>query len=71
MCYTGVCLFENGGGRAGECMVFGHEKFKERFGESPCIVGQCPGDPDDEKYIEENRERLDAIYGRWLIERGA
>jgi len=52
-------------------MVFGHEKFKERFGESPCIVGQCPGDPDDEKYIEENRERLDAIYGRWLIERGA
>lgn len=69
MCYTGICLFENGGGRAGDCMVFGHSDFEKRYGESPCIVGQLPQDPDDEKYIEENKERLDDIYKRYLEER--
>lgn len=71
MCFTGVCLFENGGDRAGECMVFGHKAFEEKYGESPCIVGQCPQDPDDEKYIKENKERLEEIYRRWIRERYA
>lgn len=71
MCYTGVCLFENGGDRAGECMVFRHKEFESRYGESPCIVGQCPQDPDEEKYMQENKEHLDDIHRRWCRERGA
>ena len=68
MCYTGICFFECGGGPSGQgnCTVGSFEKFKEKYGETPCIVGQCPQDPDDAKYIEENRERLNGIYVRYL-----
>ena len=72
MCYTGICLFEYSGGNSiGGCMVSVHDSFQERYGESPCIVGQCPQDPDDEKYIEENKERLDDIHRCWCRERCA
>lgn len=72
MCYTGECFFEySGGDSVGDCMVNRHAEFKERYGESPCIVGQCPQNPDDERYIEDNRERLEEIYRRWCRERGA
>lgn len=69
MCYTGICLFENGGGMAGECMVSNHARFEEMYSETPCIVGRCPGDPDDERYIEAHEEHFDQIYCRWMKER--
>lgn len=72
MCYTGICLFESGWGPRGpgDCTVVGSfEKFEERYGETPCMVGQCPQDPDDAKYMEENRERLNGIYEKYLADR--
>ncbi len=70
MCYTGICLFEySGGASVGGCMVNRHIEFKERYGETPCMVGQCPHDPDDEKYMKDNKERLEEIYRRWNGER--
>lgn len=70
MCYTGICLFEYSGGESvGGCQVCGHQRFTERYGESPCIVGMCPQDPEEEEYIANNRERLEAIYGEWIADR--
>lgn len=71
MCYTGICLFECGGGPSGPggCTVGSFDKFREMYGDTPCMVGQCPQDPDDAKYIEENRERLDAAYRRYMADR--
>lgn len=66
MCYTGICIFEySGGDSVGGCMVHDHDAFRERYGETPCTVGQCPHDPDDERYIKENRDRLNEIFNRY------
>lgn len=70
MCYTGICLLEFGGGdRLGDCMIPDHSEFKHQYGETPCMVGQCPNDPEDEAYIAANRERLDLICGRFISDR--
>lgn len=70
MCYTGICLFEYcGGDSLGDCMVSSHSEFERRYGESPCIVGQCPHDPEDEAYIAANRERLELIFRQFISDR--
>lgn len=67
MCYTGKCLFEYGWtpNGAGDCMISNYEKFYEKYGEHACIVGGVPDCYETEKYIEDNKERLDAIYEQW------
>ena len=67
MCYTGECKFEygwtpNGGGG---CMISDYQKFREKYGEHACVVGGVPDCYETEKYIEDNKERLDAIYEQW------
>lgn len=57
MCYSGICDFEAGGDRAGECAA--PRGFRERYGVSPCIVGGCYEDPDDERWAEEVQVMLD------------
>ena len=63
MCYTGECLFEYG--YTGECMISNYQQFREKYGENACIVGGVPDCYETGKYIEDNKERLDAIYHKW------
>lgn len=64
MCYSGVCSFEDGGDNAGECTA--PSGFRERYGVSPCIVGGCYEDPDDERWAEEHEDEIEkARYAYW------
>lgn len=57
MCNSGVCSFEDGGDHAGECTA--PSGFRERYGVSPCIVGGCYEDPDDERWAEEHADEIE------------
>ena len=70
MCYTGECYFEVCGGEfAGDCIIVNHGAFVEKYGECACCVGGMPDDKESERYIKENKERLDAIFESWLRDR--
>lgn len=67
MCNSGICSFELGGDRAGECSA--PSGFRERYGVSPCIVGGCYGDPSDEKWAEEHADEIEKAREAYLDDR--
>ena len=69
MCYSGICDFEAGGDRAGECAAPGG--FRERYGVSPCIVGGYYGDPDDERWAEQHADEVEKAREAYREDRRA
>ena len=63
MCYSGKCLFEFSW--SVDCMICNHHKCHEKYRETECMVGGVPYCYETEKYIENNKELLNAIYEQW------
>ena len=56
MCYSGLCDFEAGGDRAGDCTA--PRGFEQRYGVSPCMVGGDHFSLDEERWAEEHAEKI-------------
>lgn len=63
MCYSGMCKFEN---YMGDCTCGDTLKFRDKYKFSPCVVGGFATSPEEEEFINNHKQDLDAVYQQYL-----
>lgn len=63
MCYSGTCKFEN---HIGDCTCEDTLKFRDKYKFPPCVVGEFATSPEEEEFINNHKQDLNAVYRQYL-----